>query len=82
MHGEIRTITVYQALCALKVHAAEQGEIDPDQISFTTVERLARLTTAGQAAANPQALGAARLEVVQELLNDLLPHAATAAANG
>ncbi|MGY3205857.1 hypothetical protein [Streptomyces sp. TE5632] len=47
--------------------------------------RLALLITAGQTATNPQALGAARLEVVQELLNDLLPHAATAAtaaANG
>ncbi|WP_406351780.1 hypothetical protein OHB56_04725 [Streptomyces sp. NBC_01635] len=42
--------------------------------------RLARLITAGQTAANPQALGAARLEVVQELLNGLLPHATTAAA--
>ncbi|MEV5400973.1 IS4 family transposase [Streptomyces cellulosae] len=66
-------LTVYQALCALKVHAAQQGEIDPDRISFTTTVRLARLTTAGQTAANPQALGAARLEVVQELLSDLLP---------
>ncbi|MCZ9346630.1 IS4 family transposase [Streptomyces sp. TRM76130] len=71
--GIYALLTVYQALCVLKVHAAEQGEIDPDRISFTTTVRLARLTTAGQTAANPQALGAARLEVVQELLSDLLP---------
>jgi hypothetical protein len=66
-------LTVYQALGALKVHAAEQGEVDPDRISFTTTVQLARLTTAGQTAANPQVLCAARLEVIQELLNDLLP---------
>jgi hypothetical protein len=66
-------LTVYQALCALKVHAAEQGEVDPDRISFTTTVQLARLTTAGQTAASPQVLRAARAEVVQELLNDLLP---------
>jgi IS4 transposase len=33
--------TVYQALCALKVHAAQQGEVDPDRISFTTTVHLA-----------------------------------------
>ncbi|MFI5775234.1 transposase [Streptomyces sp. NPDC051658] len=66
-------LTVYQALSALKVHAAEQGEVDPDRISFTTTVQLARLKTAGQAAASPQILRAARLEVVQELLNDRLP---------
>ncbi|MFD1277569.1 IS4 family transposase [Streptomyces kaempferi] len=66
-------LTVYQALRSLKVHAAEQGEVDPDRISFTTTVQLARLTTAGRTAASPQVLCAARLEVVQELLNDLLP---------
>jgi hypothetical protein len=66
-------LTVYQGPCALKVHAAEQGEVDPDRISFTTTVQLARLKTAGQTAANPQVLRAARAEVVQELLNDLLP---------
>ncbi|MGY6025285.1 transposase [Streptomyces spinosirectus] len=66
-------LTVYQALCALKVHAAEQGEVDPDRISFTTTVQLARLKTAGQTAASPQVLRAAQAEVVQELLNDLLP---------
>ncbi|MFE3830465.1 IS4 family transposase [Streptomyces sp. NPDC059092] len=66
-------LTVYQALSALKVHAAEQGEVDPDRISFTTTVQLARCTTAGQTAANPQDLCAVRLEVVQELHNDLLP---------
>ncbi|KQV11642.1 MULTISPECIES: IS4 family transposase [unclassified Kitasatospora] len=66
-------LTVYQALCALEVHAAEQGQVDPDRISFTTTVQLARLKVAGQAAANPQTLHTARREVVQELLNDLLP---------
>ncbi|MFD7617925.1 hypothetical protein [Streptomyces sp. NPDC059802] len=44
------------------------------RISFTTTAQLARLKTAGQTAASPQVvLRAARAEVVQELLNDLLP---------
>ncbi|MGW1507526.1 IS4 family transposase, partial [Streptomyces mirabilis] len=60
-------------LICQEIHAAETGEVDPDRISFTTTVQLARLTTAGQTAANPQALCAARLEAVQELLNDLLP---------
>lgn len=28
-------LTVYQALCVLEIHAAEQARIDPDRISFT-----------------------------------------------
>lgn len=66
-------LTVYQALCTLEAHAAEQGRIDPDRISFTTTVQLARLKVAGQAAANPQTLLTARREVVWELLSELLP---------
>ncbi|MFH8387768.1 IS4 family transposase [Kitasatospora sp. NPDC018058] len=66
-------LTIYQALCALKAHAAEQGDVDPDRISFTSTVQLARLKTTGQAAASPSALHEARLEVVQELLDDILP---------
>jgi hypothetical protein len=45
----------------------------PEGHLVTATVQLARLTTAGQTAASPQVLCATRLEVVQELLNDLLP---------
>lgn len=45
----------------------------PTGSPFTATVQLARLTTAGQTAANPQILCATRLEAVQELLNNLLP---------
>lgn len=66
-------LTVYQALCALEMRAAEQARIDPDRISFTVTMQLVRLTVAAQVAADATALGTARREVVAELLNALLP---------
>ncbi|MFE5596245.1 transposase, partial [Streptomyces sp. NPDC056549] len=66
-------LTVYQALCALQMRAAEHGGIDPDRISFTVTLQLARLKVAGQAAADPITLDAACREVVTEMLAALLP---------
>jgi hypothetical protein len=66
-------LTVYQALCALEMRAAEHGGIDPDRISFTVTVQLARLTVAGQVAADTTALSTARREAVSELLATLLP---------
>ncbi|GGU48326.1 hypothetical protein GCM10010211_10680 [Streptomyces albospinus] len=66
-------LTVYQALCALKAHAAEHSGTDPDRISFTVTVQLARLNTTAQAAADPGTLRTSRREVVQELLDSLLP---------
>jgi hypothetical protein len=66
-------LSVYQALCALKTHAAEQGGIDPDRISVTVTVQLAHLEVTGQAAADADTLQAVRWEVVRELLDDLLP---------
>ncbi|MFF3689727.1 transposase [Streptomyces sp. NPDC002187] len=64
-------LTVYQALCALQIRAAEYGAIDPDRISFTL--QLARLKVADQAAADVITLDAACREVVTEMLAALLP---------
>jgi hypothetical protein len=61
-------LTVYQALCALEAHAAEQDGVGPDRISFTATVQLARLTTAGQSAANPRVLCAAASAVPRTLL--------------
>ena len=66
-------LTVYQALCVLEMHAAEQAGIDPDRISITVTVQLARLKVAAQAAVDATALGTARREVVAELLAALLP---------
>ena len=66
-------LTVYQALCALELHAAQRGDIDPDRISFTATVQLARLKVVSQAAADTITLIAARNEVVRELLDGLLP---------
>ncbi|MFW6724995.1 IS4 family transposase [Streptomyces sp. MAR4 CNY-716] len=46
-------LTVYQALCALQMRAAELGRIDPDRISFTVTLQLARLKVAAQVAGDP-----------------------------
>lgn len=66
-------LTVYQALCALQMRAAEHGGVDPDRISFTVTLQLARLKVAGQAAADAVTLDTARREVVTEILAALLP---------
>jgi hypothetical protein len=66
-------LTVYQALCALEVHAAEQGGIDPDRISFTVTVQLARLAVPRQMAVEDSALWMSLREIVRDLLEDLLP---------
>lgn len=53
-------LTVYQALCALEIRAAEQAGIDPDRISFTVTVELARLKVASQAATDATTLDATR----------------------
>src|SRR5512144_2103309 len=66
-------LTVYQALCALQMRAAEHGGIDPDRISFTVTLQLARPKIAAQVAAHPNTLATARREVTAEILAALLP---------
>ncbi|MFJ8078347.1 transposase [Streptomyces sp. NPDC096176] len=66
-------LTVYQALCALQMRAAEHGGTDSDRISFTVAVQLARLAVAAQAAAEVTMLDTARREAITELLAALLP---------
>ncbi|MFH8471775.1 transposase [Streptomyces sp. NPDC018000] len=66
-------LTVYQALCAPQMYAAEHSGVDPDRISFSVTLQLARLKVAGQAAADAITLDTARREVVTEILAALLP---------
>lgn len=74
-------LTVYQALCALEMRAADHGGIDPDRISFTVTVQLARLTVAGQVAADTTTLSTAHHEAVTELLAALLRSDATGSAS-
>ena len=66
-------LTVYQALCSLRVEAAHRGDMDPDRISFTVTIRVARTEVTNQAAATPQTLDQARTLAVGDLLADPLP---------
>jgi hypothetical protein len=66
-------LTVYQALCSLEVQAADHAGIDPQRISFTLTVQLARLTTAGQGAADAETLYATRRTLFAELCDALLP---------
>jgi hypothetical protein len=66
-------LSVYQALCALEAHTAEQGGIDPDRISFTVTVQLARLTVPRQVATDDFELQRSLHETVRDLLEDLLP---------
>jgi hypothetical protein len=66
-------LVVYQALCALRVSAAQTGEVDPDRISFTVTVRLTRDQVCNQAAATPAALEHGRQQTIADLLDQLLP---------
>jgi len=66
-------LVVYQALCSLRVCAAQAADADPDRISFTVTLRLARDQVGNQAAATPGALHDAVEQTVTDLLDDLLP---------
>jgi hypothetical protein len=64
-------LVVYQALCALRVAAAQTAGIDPDRISFTVTVRLAR-DQAGTPA-TPGHLQRAVEQTITDLLDDQLP---------
>lgn len=66
-------LTVYQALCSLRVEAAARGGLDPDRISFTVTIRVARTEVTNQAAATLATLNRARTLAVSDLLADPLP---------
>ena len=66
-------LVVYQALCSLRVTAAQAAHIDPDRVSFTVTVRLARDQVGQQAADTPAALHKALQQTITDLLEDLLP---------
>jgi hypothetical protein len=66
-------LTVYQALCALKLQTAGQAGIDPDRISFTVTVRVARDHASSPALLTQLGLAEARRQAIRDLLDDLLP---------
>jgi hypothetical protein len=66
-------LVVYQALCSLRVRAAQAADTDPDRISFTVTLRLARDQIISQAAASPAALHNAVEQTITDLLDERLP---------
>jgi hypothetical protein len=66
-------LTVYQALCALRLQAAQHAGIDPDRISFTVTVRIARDHASSPASHTPPGLARARRQAIGDLLDDLLP---------
>jgi hypothetical protein len=66
-------LIVYQALCSLRVAAAQAADTDPDRISFTVTLRLARDQVISQAAATPSALHDAVQQTIADLLDERLP---------
>jgi hypothetical protein len=66
-------LTVYQALCALKLHTAGQAGIDPDRISFTVTVRVARDHASSPALLTQPGLAETRSHAIRDLLDDLLP---------
>jgi hypothetical protein len=66
-------LVVYQALCSLRMHAAQAADTDPDRISFTVTLRLARDQVLSQAATTPAALHGAIEQTITDLLDELLP---------
>lgn len=66
-------LIVYQALIALRAHAARSARIDPDQISFTLTLRIARDQAGTTAALRPRSLTRARTHAITDMLADLLP---------
>jgi hypothetical protein len=66
-------LTVYQALCSLKMEAARTAGIDPDRISFTVTVRIARDHASNQTAVTSLSLAQARRRAIRDLLDDLMP---------
>src|SRR3954469_6002925 len=66
-------LIVYQALCSLRVRAAQAAATDPDRISFTVTLRLARDQVLSQPAATPSALHDAVQQTLADLLDARLP---------
>ena len=66
-------LVVYQALCCLRLRAAQAARTDPDRISFTVTLRLARDQVPSQAGATPTALHDALEQTIADLLDELLP---------
>ena len=66
-------LVVYQALCSLRVCAAQAADTDPDRISFTVTVRLARDQVANQAAATLPVLQNAVAQTITDLRDELLP---------
>ena len=66
-------LTVYQALCALKLDAAVEAGIDPDRISFTVTVRIARDHASSPTILTSAGLDRARRQAISDLLADLLP---------
>jgi len=66
-------LVVYQALCSLRVGAAQAADTDPDRISFTVTLRLARDQVVSQAAITPAALHDAVRQTIADLLDERLP---------
>jgi hypothetical protein len=66
-------LTVYQALCALKLDAAVLAGIDPDRISFTVTVRIARDHASSPTIPTSAGLDRARRQAINDLLADLLP---------
>src|SRR4051794_22847873 len=66
-------LVVYQALCSLRVRAAQAADTDPDRISFTVTLRLARDQVIRQAAATPVTLHDSVQQTITDLLDERLP---------
>jgi hypothetical protein len=66
-------LAVYQALCCLRLRAAQAAGADPDRISFTVTLRLARDQVGNQAAATPTALHEALEQTIADLLDERMP---------
>jgi hypothetical protein len=66
-------LTVYQALCALKLQAAGQAGIDPDRISFTVTVRVTPDHVSSPANSARADHAEARRQAIRDLLDDLLP---------
>src|SRR3954447_8044877 len=66
-------LVVYQALCSLRLRAAQTAHTDPDRISFTVTLRLARDQVGNHAVATPAGLRQALEQTITDLLDELLP---------
>src|SRR3954463_10235302 len=66
-------LVVYQALCSLRVRAAQAADTDPDRTSFPVTLRLARDQVIRQAAATPVTLHDSVQQTLTDLLDERLP---------